>query len=85
MMSECDYNAAAELFPARRRVPKMQPLSYKLFARASQAIRFAVGDIARSLSFVPALKWTSAGTAATRSAVLYEGGDYPLSRRCKRP
>ena len=47
MLSECDYNAAAELFPARRRVPKMQPLSYKLFARASQAIRFAVGDIAR--------------------------------------
>ena len=47
-MSGFDYEAA-EFFPTRRRVPRRQPLSYKRFAKAAQAIKFAMEDLAPEL------------------------------------
>jgi hypothetical protein len=41
-----DYTAEAELFSrsARKKTPR-QPLGYKRFARAADAIRFAIGEL----------------------------------------
>jgi hypothetical protein len=39
-----DYEAAAELFPARSRKGN-RPISYQRFARAAEAIRFAIEDL----------------------------------------
>jgi hypothetical protein len=84
-MSEFDYNAAAELFPARRRVPKMQPLGYKRFAQASHAIRFAVEDVAPELLVGACLEVDEHRYGCDEIRRLYESSDYPLTRRGKRP
>ena len=44
-MAEFDYNAAAELLPTRRRVPRRQWFGYRRFAQAAQAIRFAMENM----------------------------------------
>jgi len=84
-MSEFDYNAAAELFPARRRVPKMQPLSYKRFAQASQAIRFAVEDVAPELLVGACLEVDEHRYSGDEIRRLYESNEYPLTRRARQP
>jgi len=83
-MSEFDYNAAAELFPARRRVPKMQPLGYKRFAQASHAIRFAVEDVAPELLVGAYLEVDERRYGCDEIHRLYESNSYPLARRVKR-
>jgi hypothetical protein len=83
-MSEFDYDAAAELFPARRRVPKQRPLGYKRFAHASQAIRFAVEDVAPELLVGACLEVDERRYGSDEIHRLYESSDYPLARRSKR-
>ena len=45
VMTEFDYNASAELYSTRRRMPRRQPLGYRRFAQAADAIRFAIEDL----------------------------------------
>ena len=40
-----DYGLAAELFMGRRKGRARQPLSYRRFATAAEAIRFAVEEL----------------------------------------
>ena len=47
-MAEFDYNALAELFPSRGRMRRRQSFGYKRFAKAAQAIRFAMEDMPRA-------------------------------------
>ena len=47
-MAEFDYNALAELFPSRGRMRQRQSFGYKRFAKAAQAIRFAMEDMPRA-------------------------------------
>jgi hypothetical protein len=49
MMMTFDYAASAELFIPKRKSGVRQPLSYRRFATAAEAIRFAVEEL-------PALK-----------------------------
>jgi hypothetical protein len=84
-MSEFDYSAAAELFPARRRVPKLQPLGYKRFDQAAHAIRFAVEDVAPELLVGACLEVDERRYGSDDIRRLYESTDYPLARRGTRP
>jgi hypothetical protein len=44
-MMTFDYGASAELFMPKRRSGARQPLSYRRFATAAEAIRFAVEEL----------------------------------------
>ena len=76
-----DYAASAELFMAKRRQGARQPLSYRRFATAAEAIRFAVEEFPtmRALG-----AWMLVGDERFNSEEihrLYESDDYPLGRR----
>jgi hypothetical protein len=83
-MSEFNYKAAAELFPTRRRIPRRQPLSYKRFAQAAQAIRFAMEDVAPELLVGACLEVDEQRYGSDDIRRLYESADYPLARRAAR-
>ncbi len=76
-----DYDTPAELFMAKRKGGARQPLGYRRFATAAEAIRFAVEDF-------PAMRtlgaWMQVGDDRFDSEGihhLYESSDYPLQRR----
>ncbi len=80
-MMTFDYDAPAELFMAKRKGGARQPLGYRRFATAAEAIRFAIEDF-------PAVRtlgaWMQIGDERFDSddiQRLYESGDYPLKRR----
>ncbi|MFY9894671.1 MAG: hypothetical protein ABSF87_04060 [Xanthobacteraceae bacterium] len=83
-MSEFNYKAAAELFPTRRRIPRRQPLGYKRFAQAAQAIRFAMEDVAPELLVGACLEVDEQRYGSDDIRRLYESADYPLARRAAR-
>jgi hypothetical protein len=76
-----DYDAPAELFMAKRKGGSRQPLGYRRFATAAEAIRFAVEEF-------PAVRalgaWMQVGDDRFDGddiQRLYESGKYPLQRR----
>jgi len=76
-----DYDTPAELFMAKRKGGARQPLGYRRFATAAEAIRFAVEEF-------PAMRtlgaWMQVGDDRFDSDDihrLYESSDYPLRRR----
>ena len=79
-----DYDAPAELFMAKRKGGTRQPLGYRRFATAEEAIRFAVEDF-------PAIRtlgaWMQVGDERYDSDSihqLYDSSEYPLKRRARR-
>lgn len=84
-MSEFDYNAAAELFPTRRRLPRREPFRYKRFAQAAQAIRFAIEDLPPECLVGAFLEVDEERYGSEDIRRLYESADYPLARRRVRP
>ena len=81
MMVKFDYGNPAELFMAKRKGGARQPLGYRRFASAAEAIRFAVEEFpsARALG-----AWMQVGDDRFDSEEiqrLYENADYPLRRR----
>jgi hypothetical protein len=83
-MATFDYNAAAELFPTRRRVPRRQPLGYKRFAQAAQAIRFAMEDLPPELLVGAYLEVEEERYSSDAIRRLYESAEYPLPRPAAR-
>jgi hypothetical protein len=76
-----NYGAPAELFMAKRKGGARQPLGYRRFATAAEAIRFAVEDF-------PAVRtlgaWMQIGDQRFDGddiLRLYDSSDYPLQRR----
>jgi hypothetical protein len=87
-----DYSTAAELSPGATaaRLPLAikrrgrQPIGYGRFARAADAIRFAIEELPPDLLLTAQLK--VAGERFDGQAIrhLYEHVEYPLARRARR-
>jgi hypothetical protein len=79
-MAEFDYNALAELFPTNR-VPRRRSFGYKRFAKAAQAIRFAIEDLPRASLMGAFLEVNEHRYGSDDIRRLYESAEYPLARR----
>ena len=80
-MHQFDYGAAAELFPSRARASRRQPVGYKRFARAAEAIRFAIEDLPAEVLAGTWLEVEENRFNAQEIQRLYDHGDYPLPRQ----
>jgi hypothetical protein len=76
-----DYGVPAELFMGKRKGGPRQPLRYRRFATAAEAIRFAVEEL-------PAVRalgaWMQVGDERFDGEDiqrLYQSDDFPLQRR----
>jgi len=76
-----DYGVPAELFPARNRKYRRQPIGYRRFARAADAIRFAIEELPPELLLGTLLEVDGERHGSAEIRRLYESSDYLLPRR----
>jgi hypothetical protein len=81
VISEFDYSVLAELFPSRNRKHNKQSLRYRRFARAADAIRFAIEELPPDLLVGAFLEVDGKRYESGSIRRLYESCDYPLPRR----
>ena len=92
-MAAFDYTTEAELFPtgsATELVPSRtrrghQPIGYGRFARAADAIRFAIEELPPNLLLQAHLKVDEKQFDGDGMRQLYESAEYPLVRRAVAP
>ena len=80
-----DYGAGAELFTNKSKWSRRGPVGYKRFARAADAIRFAIEGLPANTL---ASAWLEVGDDRFNAADihrLYEDEAYPLDRRKLHP
>jgi hypothetical protein len=80
-MSTFDYSTQAELFPTRARNSKPRSFGYKRFAKAADAIRFAIEELPPAMLVGAYLEVDEARYNYQAIRELYESADYPLTRR----
>ena len=76
-----DYDTEAELFSAGSRKSRRQPLGYRRFARAADAIRFAIEEMPQSLLTGSYLEVDEVRFDSSEIRHLYDSAKYPLARR----
>lgn len=79
-----DYNAPAELFPARSRKGN-RPIGYRRFTKAAEAIRFAIEELPSELLIGAQLEVEEARFDSEGIRQLYQSIAYPLTRRGPAP
>ena len=75
-----DYSAEAEMFSPMGRKAGRQPLGYRRFARASEAIRFAIEELSPQLLVGTYLEVAEHRYEGHQIRRLYESAGYPLDR-----
>lgn len=80
-MSTFDFAAEAELFPTRGRMSRRQPVTYKRFASAAEAVRYAIEELAPELLVGAYLEVDEERFDANGIRRLYASAEYPLPRR----
>ena len=89
-MSAFDYSSVAELFPTRteaelfpskNRRLRREPIGYGRFARAADAIRFAIEELPIALRPEACLEVDEVIFDDAGIRRLYESNEYPLTRR----
>jgi hypothetical protein len=84
-MTDFDYTAEAELFPARNWKSRSRGVGYKRFTRASEAIRFAIEELPPEYLLGAYLQVEEDRFDGSGIRRLYESLDYPLARRAASP
>jgi len=79
-MGKFDYNAPADLFPARSKTGH-RPVGYRRFDTAAQAIRFAVEQMPAEFLDGTVLEIESERIKGEEIKLLYSSTDYPLARK----
>jgi hypothetical protein len=79
-----DYGAEAELFPTRSRKSTRRPIGYKRFARAADAIRFAIEDLPPEFLVGAYLEVDEERFDVGAMRRLYDNPRFPLARRAVR-
>jgi len=82
-MSAFNYSSQAELFPTRNRKSRRQPLGYRRFDRAAEAIRFAIEELPQQSLAGAYLEVDEQRFDSVGIRRLYDSTDYPLARREK--
>ena len=80
-MNKFEYDLQAELFPARNRKHGRRAVSYRRFAVAADAIRFAIEELPSELLFGAVLEVDGERYDSEEIRRLYDSFDFPLLRR----
>jgi hypothetical protein len=76
-----DYGMSAELFSSRASNGRRKPLSYRRFAHAAEAVRFAIEDLPPQSLISTYLEVDESRYQSTEIRRLYASARYPLPRR----
>jgi hypothetical protein len=78
-MAAFDYNAPADLYPARGKMGR-RPLGYRRFGSAAEAIRYAIEQMPFESLGGAILEFENGRVDGVGIRVLYDSVDYPLAR-----
>jgi hypothetical protein len=80
-----DYGASAELFSSRGRNGRRQPLDYRRFTSAAEAVRFVIEDLAPRFFVGAYLQVDESRYQGAEIRRLYASANYPLPRKIEDP